>query len=254
MGETETHPYTRLELPCDFGYSMNLGIDEVLLEQAERSQIHSRVIRFWSPSSPAVILGRSSPASSEANLDHHRTGSFVLRRRCSGGQSIVAGPGCLMYAVLIDYLAYPQLRMIDQAHRFVMDRMHGAIKSLGIRVDHQGTSDLTLNGRKFSGNSLRCKKDAFVYHGTMICEDFDLSLVSKYLNRPIREPEYRAGRSHDDFLTQLPVDCETLKQAIVQQWNALEPLPTDAVEPIIEEARQLASDKYDSDAWTFKVP
>ena len=237
---------------ADDSLSLQLAIDETLLEHRWREAC--ALVRFWTIDQPAVVLGRSSPVSTEVELDFCRMNGIELRRRCSGGQTVVTGPGCLMYAVVLSYQRSPELRMLDQAHKYVMTRMKQAILSIGIEVKLQGTSDLTLNGRKFSGNSLRCKKDAFVYHGTMICEDFDLSLVSKYLNRPIREPEYRAGRSHDDFLTQLPVDCATLKQAIVQQWNASEPLPTDAVEPIIEEARQLASDKYDSDAWTFKVP
>ena len=234
----------------ELGFDVQLAMDEAMVE----SDLSDVALRFWMPSEPVVVLGRSSPASTEANLDAcHRQGIQVLRR-VSGGQAVVAGPGCLMYAVLIPYQRYPELRMLDRAHHFVMSQMQRAIGNLGVDVQLDGTSDLTLGGQKFSGNSLRCKKDAFVYHGTMICRDFDLPLVSQCLNRPIREPEYRQGRSHDQFLTRLPTDCQTLRAAITERWAADRPLPVARHKQLVSVATKLAAIKYATEKWTFKVP
>ena len=228
--------------------AVNLAIDEALLETAEASESYSETLRIWTPSHPLVVLGRSSPIEQEVNLSYCRTENIEVLRRCSGGQSIVTGPGCLMYAVLLDYRLRPELRMLDQAHHFVMDRMRTAISSIRIDVEMQGTSDLTHLGRKFSGNALRCKRDWFIYHGTMIC-DFDVELIANCLGRPIRQPEYRGSRSHRDFLTQLPTTVRDLSQAIIDQWNASEPL-RDWPE---EMSNRLACDKYNTDDWTLKV-
>ena len=46
-----------------------------------------------------------------------------ILRRSSGGAAIVAGPGCLMYAVVLSYEARPELRDISRAHAFVLDRL-----------------------------------------------------------------------------------------------------------------------------------
>lgn len=211
-------------------------------------------IRIWLPKSTFAVLGRSSPAAAETRIDQIAELDSWLGRRVSGGQTVVTGPGCLMYAIVLSYQKFPELRMLDHAHEYVMVRMQKAIRSLGIEVAIEGVSDLTFQGRKFSGNSMRCVKDCFLYHGTMICRDFDLSVIPKLLNRPVREPDYRAGRTHEDFLTRLPVDCGSLKQAIIRQWQAAELLPADQLALLVKNAQKLAVNKYATEAWTHKVP
>lgn len=226
----------------------NLAIDEALLETAEATENYPEVLRIWEPEHPLVVLGRSSPIEQEANLSYCQRENVKVLRRCSGGQSIVTGPGCLMYAVLLDYRQRPELRMLDRAHQFVMRQMQQSIASLGINVEMQGTSDLTHQGRKFSGNALRCKRNWFVYHGTMIC-DFDIDLIAKCLGNPIRVPEYRAGRSHRDFLTQLPTTANELTRAVVDHWGAAVELD----EWPEEMANRLAREKYANEKWISNV-
>ena len=226
----------------------NIALDEALLESAELVDSSPEVLRLWEPRVPAVVVGRSSPVEKEVNLEFCRNNGIEVFRRCSGGQSIVTGPGCLMYSVLLDYRRRPELRMLEKAHQFVMENMAAALSSISIETEIQGTSDLTLNGRKFSGNALRCKRNWLVYHGTMICE-FDIDLIAKCLGDPIRQPDYRSQRSHQDFLTRLPTSTKLLSTAIAQQWNATEPLeswPSDLTD-------QLAAQKYSQSEWTFKI-
>lgn len=195
-----------------------------------------------------VVLGRSSPLRQEVNVDYCGDTDIEILRRCSGGQSIVAGPGCLMYALLLDYRRRPEMRMLEQVHRLVMGQMQKAIGRLNIDVQMQGTSDLTYQGRKFSGNSLRCKRNWLIYHGTMIC-GMEIGLIDDCLGTPIREPEYRERRSHIDFLTRLPTSTELLASAIIEQWKVDQPFPSwpQAL------TRQLATDKYSDACWTGKV-
>jgi len=237
-----------LELTLD-PPAANLALDEALLETAESSEASHEVLRLWEPLQPMVVLGRSSPANSELDLANCRQDEIDVFRRCSGGQTIMTGPGCLMYAVVLDYRLRPELRMLEQAHHFVMSNMQAAIATLGISTEMEGTSDLTLSGRKFSGNALRCKRNWMVYHGTMIC-DFDISKMTKFLGDPIRQPEYRQNRSHDEFLIGLPTSASDLAVAIANQWTAYETLddwPKDLTD-------QLVTEKYAQEHWTFKVP
>lgn len=231
----------------------NLALDEALLETAEAAGQHPEVLRLWEPTKPFVVLGRSSPIETEVNLEFCRARNIDVLRRCSGGATIVTGPGCLMYAVLLDYrkrLDNQQreyLRMLEQAHRFVMEQTRSAIVKLEIETQLQGTSDLTYGDQKFSGNSMRSKKNWMLYHGTIIC-DFDLALVSDCLGSPQRQPEYRRGRSHADFLTRLPTDASSLRQALAEQWSVTEALarwPRDKTDQLL--------DKYRSEDWTYKV-
>ena len=140
-------------------------------------------------------------------------------RRASGGAAIVAGPGCLMYAVVLSYADRPALRAVEAAHRFVLDTLACALQPLVGDVRRRGTSDLALGDLKFSGNSLRCRRQALLYHGTLLY-DFDLSLIETCLTMPPRQPEYRHGRSHRQFVTNLPTTASALRTALVGTWGA----------------------------------
>lgn len=229
---------------------LNLALDDALIESAENADIYPEVLRLWEPKSPMVVIGRSSPLSMEVNLEACKQDNVPVFRRISGGQSIVTGPGCLMYAVLLDYRLRPELRMLDRAHEFVMSQLRKALNSIGIDAEMKGTCDLVYDGRKFSGNALRCRRNWFLYHGTILLESFDTGLITRYLGNPKRQPDYRAGRSHADFITSIPVDARAVKLAITQQLQASD----DLYAVPIELARELATEKYNDEDWLGKVP
>jgi lipoate-protein ligase A len=109
-----------------------------------------------------------------------------------------------------------------------------------------GTSDLAIAGRKFSGNSLRCKRDHLLYHGTLLY-DFDLTLLGRLLKMPPRQPPYRAGRSHGEFVTNLSLPRDQLVQALAAAFGAAEPLdgyPHEATQ-------RLARERYSQDSWNL---
>ncbi len=226
----------------------NLALDEALVETADEADAHAEVLRLWEPRETFVVIGRSSPLEKEVNVDWCEQRKIKMFRRSSGGASIVTGPGCLMYAVLLDLKKRPHLRMLDQAHRTVMETMSSALRSIGIETQIQGTCDLTIGGRKVSGNSLRVKRKFLIYHGTMIC-DFDTATISQCLDAPVRQPDYREGRSHEQFLTSIPATTEQLKSAIGQAWQAEE---TTSQWPE-ELTQKLANEKYRSEEWLRRV-
>ena len=66
----------------------------------------------------------------------------------------------------------------------------------------RGISDVVVGDRKISGNAQARRWGGVLLHGTLL-RDLDLALVEACLRHPPREPEYRRGRSHRDFLTTL---------------------------------------------------
>ena len=126
--------------------------------------------------------------------------------------------------------------------------MSSALASIGVETKIEGTCDLTIGGRKVSGNSLRVKRNFLIYHGTMIC-DFDTATISQCLGTPVRQPDYRDNRSHDDFLTSIPVKIDQLRPAIAKAWQAEETV-SDWPEELTQ---QLADEKYRSEEWLRRV-
>lgn len=192
----------------------NLALDEAMLDAVVEQ---GDTFRLWEVPTPSVVLGRASRVDAEVEEAFCREHEIPIVRRCSGGMSVVIMRGCLLYSVVLRLAEHPDLRVIDRAHAYVLDRVARAIRSLNVPVVKQGTSDLTWQGRKFSGNSLRCKQDGILYHGTLLV-DAPLEMITRCLKMPPRQPDYRRERSHDDFLINLNVPMDALKAALIHEF------------------------------------
>jgi lipoate-protein ligase A len=211
--------YLDLTLPTP---AENLALDEALLDEAEAAREPVETLRFWESADPAVIIGRSSKIPQEVQIENCRRDRVPILRRASGGAAVVIGPGCLMYALVLSFSRRPALRAVDEAHRFVLGTLVSALKALAPEVRCRGISDLVLGDRKFSGNSLRLKRENLLYHGTILY-DFSLESIDRYLAMPPRQPDYRNGRPHGQFVANLPVPAPAIREAIRTAWSATDP-------------------------------
>lgn len=202
-----------LELTLDTPEA-NLALDEALLETADEARETREVFRIWESPRPLVVLGRASRVAEEVDQVNCRRQGIPILRRCSGGATVVVGPGCLMYAMVLSYTLRPELQPISAAHCFALKMLGDRLRRTVPQIECQGTSDLTLGGKKFSGNSLRVRRTHLLYHGTILY-NFPVALVSACLLSPPRQPEYRQGRLHDEFLVNLPVGRSELRDALV---------------------------------------
>ena len=224
--------YLDLTLPTP---AENLALDEALLESAEEGSGAGEVLRLWEPAAPLVVVGRSSRVAVEVDESACRQLSVPLLRRCSGGAAIVTGPGCLMYGLVLSYRQRPELRVLEVAHRFVLGTLADAFRQIVPGVEMLGTSDLALKNCKFSGNSLRCKRDHLLYHGTILY-NFPLERISQCLRMPQRQPDYRQQRDHAAFVGNFPATQDQLRRAVLAGWRVTEPLddwPRKQVEQLV---------------------
>lgn len=225
----------------------NLALDEALLEEAEAAGAPCETLRLWEPAAPLVVVGSSSHVAREVDEAACRQRGVPIYRRPSGGAAIVAAPGCLMYAVVLSYELRPGLRAIDAAHRFVLETVLESLRPMAPSAAREGTSDLAIAGRKFSGNSLRCKREHFLYHGTLLY-DFPLQLIDACLRMPPRQPAYRQERPHSEFVANLQATAADLRQALISGWRAT---PLNQCWPQ-ELTRRLAAEKYGSHEWNYR--
>ena len=229
----------------------NLALDEALLlgmsSGGDSAGGPTEVLRIWESQQTAVVVGRSSKIAQEVDLKSCSKGRVPVLRRASGGASVVLGPGCLVFSVVINLRQRPELISIERSHCFVLQSVAGALGRFADNIVRQGTSDLalregTLAARKFSGNSMSRKRDAILYHGTILY-DFPLSQISRYLHMPQRQPEYRGGRSHDAFITNFSCERAPLQTALVDAFSANETMddwPRAATKRLVEKKYGLA--------------
>jgi lipoate-protein ligase A len=204
------------------------------------------LLRVWSTGRPMVVLGRSSRVQAEVYTERAAALDVPILRRCSGGATVALGPGCIVYSVLLHLDSCPGLRMLDTAHRYVMDRMLQAIRTFERSACFDGTCDLVLQEKKFSGNSLRVGRNWMLYHGTLLL-GMNLRLIDQLLRHPPKEPSYRSGRSHADFVTNLSVDSVKMIQALRHAWHAWQPAPEVPWQLIAD----LVQERYGNPAWNL---
>ena len=227
----------------------NLALDEALLDAAE-SGSSGEVLRFWESPTPFVVVGYANKITGEVNVAACAAKGIPILRRCSGGGTVVQGPGCLNYAVILRITETSPTRSISAANQFIMEHNRRAISSINhqpstINLSVCGHTDLALGNLKFSGNAQRRRKNFLLFHGTLLL-NFHLPLISELLNMPSLQPDYRNGREHEQFITNLNLPAETVKRVLTAEWSVTS---DSAMQPKLPAA---LVDKYNSAAWNSK--
>lgn len=224
----------------------NLALDEALLRLADGEVLATGgsggFLRFWESSTPFVVLGISGRIHDEVEVEACRRDGVPVLRRGSGGGTVVQGPGCLDVAIVLALGESARLLDIENSYEAVVGRTVRALELDG--ASRSGRSDLALGDRKFGGSAQKRTPRVLLHHATILY-DFDLDLIERYLKEPRKQPEYRRGRAHRDFVTNIPLDPKTIRQRIAGAWNA-GPLPADWTLP---DLGPLLEERYANRRW-----
>lgn len=173
------------------------------------------MLLLWRGGLAAVVLGRSQVIEKEVDLAACRHYSVPILRRTSGGGAVLQTEGVLNYSLLL-----PERNRLSFNAGFRLGTwlVQEALRRLGLESSVQGVSDVTVKGRKVSGNAIARVNRVFLVHGTLLA-DMDKGLLEACLRHPSREPDYRAGRSHWEFLTTLAELGVAAQQVIDMAWE-----------------------------------
>jgi lipoate-protein ligase A len=219
-----------------------LALDEALLLGAEQGT-SGEVLRIWQSDVVCVVLGASCVLATDVNEPTCASDAMQMLRRSSGGGTVLIGPGCLLYTLILAYDRADELRQIGSSYRYILERVAQALAVPGL--EPAGISDLALGLKKVSGNAQQRKRSFLLHHGTLLYA-FDPGKVGRYLRIPIRQPEYRRQRPDAEFLTNLPLRPDEIRSRLRQAFNADQDLanwPQDMV-------RRLVTSKYELPEWT----
>ena len=225
----------------------NLACDEALLDLCE-SQGDFEILRLWQPAQPFVVLGYSNAVATEVNARACRKRAIPILRRLSGGGAVLQEPGCLNFSLILRITA-GATETISGTTRWVLERHKQLFEPLArAPVSIEGTGDLAIAKRKFSGHAQRRKKRFVLFHGSILL-NADLKLMEAVLPLPARRPAYRKSRSHSDFLANLNLPAGIVSAALQKSWGAmkvLDQLPTDQIE-------RLTRSRYLTDTWNHRL-
>jgi lipoate---protein ligase len=224
----------------------DLALDEALLIEADEHGGEA-VLRFWERPNYAVVMGASRSKDHDVQSEACRTEGVPVLRRSSGGGTVLVGPGALNVAFVLPEDAQPGLWAVDAAQRYVLERLAASIRQAGPAVTILGLGDLVLDGRKCGGSAQRRLKHWFLVHCSILYQ-MSIARIARYLAVPDRQPGYRERRSHEDFLSNLPLARRILLDAIRGAWSpgsALSPPPAGALGRLPD----LLSAKFANPGW-----
>ncbi len=249
VSEGSWPPVTRCYEACDPNQlDWNLAFDDALLERSDQDDGPS-VLRLWEFPRLAVVLGASGRRDYDVDLEACRRDGVLLGRRGSGGGTVLLGPGVICLSVVLPIAGVPDGRAVDRAQIAVLARVAESLsRALGDPVEVHGSGDLTLSDRKFAGSAQRRLRRFLLVHASILYE-IDLDLIPRYLREPPRQPSYRRSRSHDAFLTRIPLPRSELITALKAAW--IDPnTPTTWPEPELEAAtRRRIEDRFGQTRW-----
>ncbi|MDD9951860.1 MAG: hypothetical protein OXT67_09885 [Zetaproteobacteria bacterium] len=184
-----------------------MWIDNQVIDQCEQQL----VVKVWVPEQVCVVLGRSNKATVEVREQHCLDDRVPILQRKGGGGTVVLHPGCVVLSAgmwVRDY--YKNQNYFEYLNSSVIDVLSVFAAAPSHVLSQNGISDITLNGKKIVGTSLFRSRHYLLYQASLLV-DARIDCIEKYLNHPSKEPEYRRGRPHRQFVTGLHQECYTEK-------------------------------------------
>ncbi|MEO9146859.1 MAG: lipoate--protein ligase [Ginsengibacter sp.] len=135
----------------------NIATDEYIFKH-----IQEDCFMLWQNDN-AIIVGKHQNTLAEINIDYVKEHNIKVVRRLSGGGAVYHDMGNLNYSFtktgenseMVDFKKYT-LPMLDVLH------------DLGVDAKFEGRNDLTIDGKKFSGNAEHVFKNKVLHHGTLL--------------------------------------------------------------------------------------
>ena len=88
-------------LDLDFSEpALNLACDEVLLDEVNSGN-REPTLRFWESPSLFVVVGYGNDIERECHTQVCQKLGIPILRRSSGGGTVLQGPGCLNYSLIL---------------------------------------------------------------------------------------------------------------------------------------------------------
>ena len=190
----------------------NMALEQYVFDRLDRKNSY---FMLWQNHN-AVIVGKHQNTLEEINAAFVKEKNIAVVRRLSGGGAVYHDLGNLNFTFVSDA---DTNKGIDFS--VFCGPIRDALRSFGAPVDISGRNDMTVEGKKFSGNAQYLKDGRIMHHGTILY-DSDLGVLPLALKpkRPDDQIESRGIKSVPSRVTNIR-PCMKTDMAIADFWAAL---------------------------------
>ncbi len=146
----------------------NISVESRLLDVCDE---HAVYMYLWR-NDKTVVIGKFQNAFQECDIDRLQSIGGSLVRRLTGGGAVYHDVNNLNFSFVAHKNNYDKVK--QQAVILY------AVRRLGIKAEVSGRNDITVDGKKFSGNSFLTRGDIMLHNGTIMI-DTDKDMMEKCL-------------------------------------------------------------------------
>ncbi|MHC1707199.1 MAG: lipoate--protein ligase [Bacteroidales bacterium] len=225
----------------------NLATEEYLLKE-----FTDDLFTLWR-NEPSIIVGKHQNALAEINIDFVKENNIKVVRRLSGGGTVFHDLGNLNFTFIMNGIAN---QLVD-FHKYTLPILD-VLRKLGVHAKFEGRNDLTIDGKKFSGNAEHVHKNRILHHGTLLFSSVmtDLSAAlnvdpSKFNDKAVKSVRSRVTNISDHLPK--PIDIMTFKNLVMDHIMEMYPdaKPYELSDKDLKNIEALKAQKYVTWDWNF---
>ena len=228
--------------------SYNLAVEQYVFDSLPRDRMY---FMLWQNDN-AIIIGKHQNTLAQINEPYVREHGIRVVRRLSGGGAVYHDLGNLNFTFIADA---DQQETLD--FKLFCQPVIRALAAIGVTAEVNGRNDMTIDGRKFSGNSQYVKNGRVMHHGTILF-DSDLDMVNRALQvdpDKIRSKGIQSVRSRvtnvSEYLKE-DISLDQFRQILLQ--NMLRENPGEEyvlTEEDLTAIEQLRRERYSTWEWNY---
>ena len=228
--------------------SYNLAMEQYVFDCLPRDRMY---FMLWQNDN-SIIVGKYQNTLSEINLEAVERRGIRVVRRLSGGGAVYHDMGNLNFTFITDAASGTALDM-----KLFCQPVVRTLAALGVHAEVNGRNDITIDGKKFSGNSQYLRQGRVMHHGTIMFNS-DLSVVSealqvdptKFQTKGVRSVRSRVTNvaDHLDRPVSLPEFRQILLENILRE-NPGQPYPLTPKD--LAAVEQLREERYAAWDWNY---
>jgi lipoate---protein ligase len=150
----------------------NLALEEYAVKNLNPDEDY---VILWQ-NEPSVIIGRNQNTIEEVDLKYINDNNINVVRRLSGGGAVYHDLGNLNFTFIVKN----EKDVVSNFKKFT-EPVINSLRKLGVNAEFSGRNDITIDGKKFSGNAQYYFGGRLLHHGTILFNS-DLSVVQNALN------------------------------------------------------------------------
>jgi len=169
-------------------------------------------ICIWIPDKIYIVLGQRDLLETAVKV-YNISEDIEILKRPSGGHAVVLTPKTIIVSMRITNDSFKNIKKVFiYCNEIIIE----ALQNQGVNdLSIKGISDICIGDYKIAGSSMYNGREYIVFHAVInVSENPDF--IEELLKHPETEPEYRAKRSHKDFVSSLEklgykIDLEKFK-------------------------------------------